>query len=441
MQHSIFGIKIKSRPACIIAGTSFILIAVFLLFIGGIEILIGLTETMPVKGFGVDEQLNIHNALSPVFYMEGILILSGGLLLINNGLKFLLNKSLLRFFLRHAVLSSILLFFAILLMQASLLYIWREGTGGPKFKMLLFPIIFFAVSFLLYFAWKKIFKRKAAKDYWALLPVFTIIISLLALTGILANTHYHSDADEAAKAFASASVYQVKNSSTLLFAETNDGQTHIASLTPELTRALRRYTVRIPKQDAVDQSNMIFPELANTKTNGLPSLDDIPQMPTPGWTPLLLLLLTIIGYPLLKAAKNSWSYLALPGNILLMFGLLNLYLLFWFAIAPAGSLADIFYFLPKTSPYNIIPGMLLVSFICGITLIAAVKNRLGSAAPNMVKKGWICFFYFMNLFTIGGIYALSFKNNGNPVLPWLFCYVLLSAGSCLLALNSQKESV
>ena len=198
MQHSIFGIKINSRTACIIAGTSFILFAVFLLFIGGIEILIGVTETMPVKGSGVNEQLNIHNALSPVFYVEGILILSGGLLLFNNGLKFILNKSPFRFFLRRAILSSILLFFAILLMQASLLYIWRQGSGGPDFKMLLFPVVFFAVSFLLYFVWKKIFKRKAAKDYWALLPVFIIIVSLLALTGILANTHYHSDADEAA---------------------------------------------------------------------------------------------------------------------------------------------------------------------------------------------------------------------------------------------------
>ena len=422
-----------------IVGAIFLLIALFLLYIAVIELLVGLTDSMPVNGF--DTQLNIHHYLSPLFYVEGVLIFSGGLVMLNNGLKLILNKSPLRFFLQHSIFIGILLFMAILLVQGLLQYIWTADSGGPNFKVLLVPVVFFAVSFLLYFAWKKIFKRKAAKDYWALLPLFTIIVAAFALAGTLSNTHYHSDAENAAKAFASPSVYQIKNSSSFLFAETNEGETHIAALNPELIRALRSYNVKIPRQDPLDRSPIRFVETINTKLNGLPRLDDIPQMPIPGWTPLLLLLLILISYPILRALKNSWSYLALPQHIILVFGLLNLYMLYWFAIASVGSLEDIFYGIPKVAPYTMLPGMLLVSFICGITLVVTVKKRLESAAPNIVKKGWISFFFFINLFTLGCIYALSFKNNGNPVLPWLFCYMLLSAGTCLVALNSQKEAI
>ena len=435
----MFGITIKSRPTRIIAGAVFILIALILLVIAVAELLVGLTDSMPVTGY--NGQINIHHFLSPIFFVEAVLILGGGIVLLNNGFKLILDKSPFRFFLRHSILSVCLLLIAILLVQGLLQLIWTAGSGGPDFKVLLFPLIFFLITFLLYFAWRKIFKKRVAKDYWALLPVFVIIVASFALTGILSSTHYHSDPEEAAKAFASPSVYQIKNSSSFLFAETEKGESHIASLNPGLLRSLRKYNVRFPNKDAFEQAPILLPGMKDPRANGIPSLDDIPQMPTPGWTPLLLLLLILIFYPLGRAVKNSWSYLALPQHIVLVFGLLNLYILYWFAIASAGSLEKIFFGIPKVSPYTAIPGMLLVSFICGITLVITVKNRLASSAPVTVKKGWTSFFYFMHLFTLASVSALSFKNNGNPVLPWLFCYVLLSAGTCLMALNSQKETL
>ncbi len=450
-EHKVLGILIKKTWTARIIGILYILFALLLILLGLVDLLAGLGSAIPTDGS--DAYFNsgviyMHHPSSPLLYFYGVMIMSAGIILLNNGCKLIFSKSFLQYFLRHSVLSTFLLF-VLTAFQAGIFFGMRGGSSSWfDFKPLFGVLVIFLGIFLVYFILKMVFKKRAVKTYWATLPLFVILVCAMAGVSIVSHLRLYRDPEKAAEAFA-GSVSEIKNSANYLFAESEDGKTNVAKLSPNLLRALIRHNVRIPDDRSSDRRGSFTLQSLDVNDNNqkLTKTSDVPQLPLPGWTPMIFLLVAVMAFVFLRIRKNYWSYLASSENMVVLFGWINLFLLYWFGVAAGGSLYKL-YLIGKTQVSEnpsvadsdgFVNGGILISFICAAVLISTVKSRIRSAAPIGTRRGWIAFFYFVNLFALAGVYALTNKANSNPAVPWMFCYNLVSALSCWIALYFTKQ--
>lgn len=285
----------------------------------------------------------------------------------------------------------------------------RDGSGGPIDQML---------------ALRWAFGKVPGDAAWPLAAVILFVIA----TGwlgyqALARTQFHFSPAVAAEAFRKDANFNLYLTGNLIYGVTADGKTtHIAHFTPMMVRALDR-----------NQTSVFSPLRPR-------------EYPLPGVLPVAVLL-TLAFVALQRKRREARVQQGEPqqpdiatARALLIFGLVNLYVVAWLALGQRNSLfMDTRFFQAGViDPDGLVNAMLLL-VASGAVLAVVYRKIEEKRLPLATRLGWTWFYFAASLSAVAWSYGFSNAAPGSPVLLWILLY--LAAGAlCWFTIHPEDAT-
>lgn len=239
-------------------------------------------------------------------------------------------------------------------------------------------------------------------------PHLALPIAVAAVAVVVLAVYWGRDARlhwagaTAAVHFTDAPSSGVHSSADLLYVTDDDaGLTHLARIEPSLIRAITAsgYGLRVGGD---------------------------PEFPLPGWLPLLSLVALAI-FAVMGIRRGQADLVR--RRCLLLFGLINLYLVWWLVAAmdppvyregPTDQ-AQVRLEEFKVIEYAVFGGL-------GLLFTLAIGSKIGhSSLTPPEQAGWATLCFALQLGLIAGLYLVTSNQPGNPAAAWIAAYALAAS--------------
>jgi len=234
------------------------------------------------------------------------------------------------------------------------------------------------------------------RHVYAALPVAAAVaalVLLILLWGV--DTRIHFDADDAAEAFRTNKVQHVRTTGGFVFGFGLDEKSHVAVASPSLIRALARRAIDL--------------EAAPPRA-----------FPMPGLLPLIASL-AIAVYVLVRGRGERRR--AVAARSALLFGLLTLYMVWWFTDAARFPM-----WMGEQGMESAYYVQHVVLAVAGLGFPIFVSGALANERlSDLARAGWGALFFTTLLTLMAGMYLVYCQTPGTPALLWLLLYITLGA--------------
>jgi hypothetical protein len=284
----------------------------------------------------------------------------------------------------------------------------RDGGHGPLDRLLVRH-------------WKSsVVRGRAAR------PI-TAIALLLVTAGWLsyqsvARTRFHFSAADAAEAFKREANFNLFVTGNLMYGVAEDGETtHVARFTPALVRALNR-----------NETSAYGPVRPH-------------EYPLPGMLPVAVLAV-LAGFAYWRRQRSGGVRTGsdepdtFTARSLLIFGLVNGYVVVWLVLGQRDSLfMDTRFFQAGViDPDGLVNAAILL--VAGLAVLVMVCSKIEARLlPLAARLGWNWIYFATSLAMVAWSYGFSNAAHGSPALLWILLY-LATGALCWLTIYPELTS-